>query len=76
MKLKMAGKRKNQKAERVWTNPAVSLKGPAGNRAWDHHPLAPPTAARFLELADVALGVKKSSTPLPRIRSKKLDEHG
>jgi hypothetical protein len=46
----------------LWIAPKYSLKGPAGERAWENRPGGPPTNSRFLELADIALGVKKPST--------------
>lgn len=48
------------RGSKVWMNPNSTFKGPRGNRAWDHRQL-PPSAARFLELADVALGSVQSS---------------
>jgi hypothetical protein len=52
----------------VWVNPNSTFKGPRGNRAWEHRLQSPPTTARLLELADIALGqihppaVKKKKT--------------
>ena len=44
----------------MWINPRSSMRGPDGNRAWDNRGNINPTSgARFLELADVALGLKK-----------------
>jgi hypothetical protein len=40
----------------LWIAPRYSLKGPAGA----------PNSSRFLELADIALGVKKPSTKKKR----------
>ena len=45
----------------LWIAPRYSLKGPAGERAWENRPGGPPTSSRFLELADIALGTKKPS---------------
>src|SRR5215471_5251302 len=46
----------------LWIAPRYSLKGPAGERAWEDRPFGgPPNSARFLELADIALGLKKPS---------------
>jgi hypothetical protein len=43
----------------LWIAPHHSLKGPAGERAWENRPGGVPTSTRFLELADIALGLKK-----------------
>jgi hypothetical protein len=43
----------------LWIAPRYSLKGPAGERAWENRLGGPPNSSRFLELADIALGVKK-----------------
>lgn len=50
----------------LWIAPKYSLKGPAGERAWENRPGGPPNSSRFLELADIALGIKK-----PEVRKKK-----
>ena len=44
----------------LWVNPRSNLRGPDGNRAWNNAGnINPANGARFLELADVALGLKK-----------------
>jgi hypothetical protein len=43
----------------LWIASRHSLKGPAGERAWENRPGGVPTSSRFLELADIALGLKK-----------------
>jgi hypothetical protein len=43
----------------LWIAPRYSLKGPAGERAWENRPGGAPNSSRFLELADIALGVTK-----------------
>jgi len=43
----------------LWIAPRRSLKGPAGERAWENRLGGVPTSTRFLELADIALGLKK-----------------
>jgi len=48
-------------ASQVWINPNSTFKGPQSIRAGEHRSLAPPTAARLLELADTALGLKKDA---------------
>jgi hypothetical protein len=52
--------RKNDRANELWIAPRYSLKGPAGERAWDNRAGGPPSSSRFLELADIALGLRKS----------------
>ena len=48
----------------LWINPRSNLRGPEGNRAWDNQGnISPSSGSRFLELADIALGIKK---PLQR----------
>jgi hypothetical protein len=59
----MPRKPKNSKttdqSKDLWIAPRFSLKGPAGERAWDGRPGGIPNSSRFLELADIALGLKK-----------------
>lgn len=44
----------------LWISPHLSLRGKDGNRAWERSGNLPPGAgARFLELADIALGIRK-----------------
>lgn len=46
----------------LWINPRSNLKGPDGNRAWDTKGnITPSSGTRFLELADIALGLKKNA---------------
>jgi hypothetical protein len=52
-----------QNEPELWVAPRYSLKGPAGERAWENRPGGPPNSSRYLELADLALGLKK---PAPR----------
>src|SRR5215467_496572 len=48
----------------LWINPRSNLRGPEGNRAWDNQGnISPSSGSRFLELADIALGIKK---PTPK----------
>ncbi len=49
----------------MWINPKSNIKGDRGNRAFDDR-LGVPSSARYLELADYALGLKK-----PVVRKKK-----
>ncbi len=60
----MARKRKKHEQEGekdLWIAPRYSLKGPAGERAWENRLGGVPSSSRFLELADIALGTKKPS---------------
>ena len=51
---------KSDLAKDLWINPRSNLRGPDGNRAWNNQGnISPNSGARFLELADVALGLKK-----------------
>jgi len=50
----------------LWVAARYSLKGPAGERAWENRPGGIPSNSRYLELADIALGVKK-----PHIQKRK-----
>lgn len=44
----------------LWINPRRNVRGIDGNRAWDTQGnISSSTGARFLELADIALGIKK-----------------
>jgi hypothetical protein len=43
----------------LWISPRFTLKGQNGDRAWDHRQVGNPGSARFLELADIALGMRK-----------------
>jgi hypothetical protein len=49
----------------IWIRPNFTLRGKDGSRAWERAPNLQ-SQSRFLELADVALGVKKNS--LSRMR--------
>lgn len=55
------GSKENSSPDGLWIAPKNSLKGPAGERAWDNRPGGPPNSGRLLELADIALGLKKPS---------------
>lgn len=44
----------------LWISPTLNLRGRHGDRAWDRSGNLPPGAGmRLLELADIALGLKK-----------------
>lgn len=61
-------------AKELWVSPQAILKGPDGNRAWDNAGnITPNTGARFLELADIALGHKKPVPPKKKATA--LDLH-
>jgi hypothetical protein len=47
----------------LWIAPRYSLKGAQGERAWENRPGGPPNSQRMLEMADIALGLKK---PAPK----------
>ena len=52
----------------LWVAQKYTLKEPAGKRAWDNRIGEPPSNSRYLELADIALGVKQ---PTPFAKRKK-----
>jgi hypothetical protein len=51
-------KKRDHISDEMWINPKSNIKGDRGNRAYDDR-LGVPNSARFLELADMALGLKK-----------------
>jgi hypothetical protein len=55
----MTKKQKTEDANALWIAPRYSLKGPTAERAYENRPGELPTSNRFLELADIALGLKK-----------------
>lgn len=57
-------------SEEMWINPKSNIKGDRGNRAFDDR-LGVPSSARYLELADYALGLKK-----PAPKKKKVPTSG
>jgi hypothetical protein len=47
----------------LWVAPRLALRGPDGNRGFQSGGNLPPeSGARFLELADIALGLKKPAS--------------
>lgn len=54
----------------LWVAPRYTMKGPAGERAWENRPGGAPSTSRYLELADIALGLK------PPIAWKRKAERG
>lgn len=56
-------------AKDLWINPQSNLRGPDGDRAWDNQGnISSHSGARFLELADTALGLKR-----PTAKKKRAD---
>jgi hypothetical protein len=64
-KLTVMAKREKKAKEKasptggLWIAPRNSLKGQTGKRAWENRPGDPSSNNRFLELADIALGLKE-----------------
>jgi hypothetical protein len=56
-KPKLTGK--GEASDALWIAPRFALKGTDGERAWDERRGGPPTSSKFLEYADIALGLKK-----------------
>jgi hypothetical protein len=50
----------------LWVAPHYSLKGSNGERAWENRPGGVPSSSRYLELADIALGLKKPELPFKK----------
>ena len=61
--------KKNDPAEGLWIAPRYSLKGANGEGGWDNHLGGPPNSRRLLELADIALGLKKPAPNKKRLRA-------
>ena len=63
MKKRNNSKRTFNVSKDLWINPRSTLRGPEGNRAWENAGnISPSKGARFLELADIALGLKKPAS--------------
>ena len=58
----------------LWIAPKSNLKGDNGDRAWNDRG-ATPTGSRLLELADIALGLKKPE-PFKKRRAASANENG
>ncbi|HYX52244.1 MAG TPA: hypothetical protein VE783_02255 [Candidatus Limnocylindrales bacterium] len=57
----------------LWVSPNLALRGPNGDRGFHLGGNLPPeNGARFLELADIALGLKR---PADKPRSRKSVQH-
>jgi hypothetical protein len=52
---------KDESSPDLWIAPNHSLKGAHGERAWENRRGGPPNSSRLIELADIALGLKKPS---------------
>ncbi len=63
MPKKARPKKKADAETELWVRPNLSLKGESGDRAWGDRPGGAPNSSRILELADIALGLKK---PAPK----------
>ena len=61
-------------AEDLWIAPKSNLKGDNGDRAWNDRGVTP-TGSRLLELADIALGLKKSE-PFKKRRAAAASSNG
>jgi hypothetical protein len=49
-------------SKEMWINPQFSMRGPDGDRGWTPQGnISPGSGARFLELADTALGITNST---------------
>lgn len=57
--------KKKEASPGLWIAPHHSLKGTNGERAWENRRGGPPNSSRLMELADIALALKK---PAPRAR--------
>ena len=54
----------------LWVNPRFNMRGPDGNRGWETGRNIPQSSgSRFLELADIALGLKKPAAKRKRAAS-------
>jgi hypothetical protein len=57
----------------LWVAPRYSLKGPTGERAWENRRGGAPSNSRFLELADIAMGITKPEPLKKRVASSTHD---
>ena len=60
-------------SKELWVAQRTNLKGESGERAWDHRHVGAPSGSRFLELADIALGLKK---PYPKKKFTRNSDQG
>jgi hypothetical protein len=61
--------KKTDAPEGLWIAPRYSLKGPQGERAWENRPGGAPSSSKYLELADIALGLKKPEPAFKKRRA-------
>ncbi len=54
--------KKDGAVDGLWVSPRYSLKGPTGERSWEDRRDVAPNSGKYLELADIALGLKKASS--------------
>jgi hypothetical protein len=69
MPKKKSKTKKAEKENELWISPRFSLKGVDGERSWENRITGPPNSSRFLEMADIALGLKKSSPKKAKSKS-------
>jgi hypothetical protein len=69
MAKKKKAAKKDDSADGLWISPRSLLKGGNGERAWENRRGGVPNSSRFLELADLALGLKKPEPRKKRIGS-------
>ena len=62
---KRPSKNASSRPEDLWVASKSNLKGDNGDRAWNDR-MSTPTGSRLLELADIALGLKKPEPPKKR----------
>jgi hypothetical protein len=67
-KVRKDNRKKADVPSRLWIAPRYSLKGPQGERAWENRPGGAPSSSKYLELADIALGLKKPELALKKRR--------
>jgi hypothetical protein len=63
--------KKTDAPDGLWIAPRYSLKGPAGERAWENRRGGIPNSSKYLELADIALGLKK---PDPKFKKRTVSD--
>jgi hypothetical protein len=61
--------KKPEREPDLWISARFSLKGADGDRAWDSRRDGPPNSSRYLEMADIALGLKKPSPKKTKSKS-------
>ncbi|HET6843009.1 MAG TPA: hypothetical protein VFK06_15245 [Candidatus Angelobacter sp.] len=69
----MARKRKPQmlkEEDDLWINPLFNMRGPDGNRSRANRGnITPSDGSKFLELANIALGLKKTAPKKKKVAS-------